>query len=436
MVGKEKLKEVVLSNQEFISNQVKDIVKRENIRLPERLNKVVILYGVRRSGKTFVLFDLFKRYKDTSLYLDFEDDRLSNFQANDFEILKDIFLELKPDLLNKKKRFLLDEIQNIKDWEKFCRRAVEKENIDVFVAGSSSKIMPLEIHTSLRGRAWSIEITTFSFREYLQAKNISVEESFIYGSKKIMIKQHFSDYMRWGGFPEVVLSKDEFEKNKLIKEYLGAMFFKDLVERFNINNIHLLDVLIDKLFSSFSQKFSLTAFYKQYKGKFPFSKDSLFGYYKNLLESMLIFEVRKFAESTYKRLRNPAKIYLADVGLARKVSSEDLGRVLENIVFLELRKKTEEIFYFDEEKECDFVVKEKNKFFPYQVCFELTEKNRERELGGLVLCCKWLEIKEGILLTNDQEEEVKINRIKIRIFPVWKWLIADSSGIRERCKTK
>jgi len=368
---------------------------------------------------------LFKRYKDTSLYIDFEDDRLLDFQANDFEILKDVFLELKPDLLNKKKRFLLDEIQSIKNWEKFCRRVVEKENIDVFVAGSSSKIMPWEIHTSLRGRAWSIEITPFSFREYLQAKNISVEESFIYGSKKIITKRHFSDYMRWGGFPEVVLSKNEFEKNKLIKEYLGAMFFKDLVERFNINNIHLFDTLIDKLFSSFSQRSSLTAFYKQYKGKFPFSKDSLFSYHRNLLESMLIFEVRKFAESTYKRLRNPAKIYLADVGLARKVSSEDLGRVLENIVFLELRRKTEEIFYFDEGKECDFVVKKKNKFFPYQVCFELTEKNEERELGGLVSCCKWLEMKEAILLTNDQEEEIKINRIKIRIFPVWKWLIAD-----------
>ena len=425
MIGKEKLKEIIMSNQEFISNQVKDIVERENIRLPEKLNKVVILYGVRRSGKTFVLFDLFKTYKDISLYIDFEDDRLLNFQLNDFGILKEAFLELKPDLLNKKKKFFLDEIQNIRDWEKFCRRAVEKENIDVFVAGSSSKIMPLEIHTSLRGRAWSIEITTFSFREYLQAKNISVEESFIYGSKKIITKKHFSDYMRWGGFPEVVLSKDEFEKNKLIKEYLGAMFFKDLVERFNINNIHLLDVLIDRLFSSFSQKFSLTAFYKQYKGRFPFSKDSLFSYYKNLLESMLIFEVRKFAESTYKRLRNPAKIYLADVGLARKVSSEDSGRVLENVVFLELRRNAEEIFYFDEEKECDFVAKEKDGFFPYQVCFELTEKNRERELGGLVSCCKWLKIKEGVLLTNDQEEEIKINRIKIRIFPVWKWLIAD-----------
>lgn len=423
MISREKLKEIILSNQEFILTQVKKIVKRENILLPERLNKVVIFYGVRRSGKTFVLFDLFKKYRNESLYIDFEDERLTNFKANDFEILKDVFLELAPLTLNKRKKFFFDEIQNIKGWEKFCRRAVEKENIDIFVAGSSSRIMPLEIHTSLRGRAWSVEITPFSFREYLQAKNILIDENFIYGSKKVIVKKHFSDYMKWGGFPEVVFLKDEFEKNKLIKEYFAAMFFKDLVERFNMNNIHLLDLLIDKLFSSFSQRFSLTAFYRQYKGKFPFSKDSLFSYYKNLLESMLIFETRKFAESTYKRLRNPAKIYVVDGGLARKVASEDLGRVLENVVFLELKRKADEIFYFDEEKECDFVVKEENKLSSYQVCFELTEGNRDRELDGLVLCAKWLGRKEGMLLTNDQEEQIKIEGIKIRVLPVWKWLL-------------
>ena len=150
MTSKEKLKEVILSNQEFIFNRVNDIVKRENVHFPGRLNKVVMLYGVRRSGKSFVLFDLFKRYKDTSLYIDFEDDRLLDFQPDDFEILREAFLELKPDLLNKKKRFLLDEIQNIEGWEKFCRRAVEKENIDVFVAGSSSKICLLYTSPSPR----------------------------------------------------------------------------------------------------------------------------------------------------------------------------------------------------------------------------------------------------------------------------------------------
>jgi len=423
MIGKERLKEIILSNREFILNQIGRIIKRENIILPEKLNKVVILYGVRRSGKTFVLFDLFKKYRNESLYIDFEDERLIDFEPSDFEFLKEAFLELNPHLLNKRKLFLFDEIQNVKGWERFCRRIVETENINVFVTGSSSKIMPLEIHTSLRGRAWSIRTAPFSFREYLSAKDVHIDRDFVYGSKKIFVKSHISEYMKWGGFPEIAFLKEEFERNKVIKEYLSSMFFKDLVERFNMNNIHLLDALIDRLFSSFSQKFSLTAFYKQYKDKFPFSKDTLFGYYKHFLESMLIFEARKFTESTYKRLRNPAKIYVVDSGLARRVGSGDLGRVLENIVFLELERSAEEVFYFEETKECDFVVSQDGKFSLYQVSFELTEENTEREIKGLISACKWLNKKAGMLLTYDQQKEMKKEGVEIRIVPVWKWLL-------------
>lgn len=325
--------------------------------------------------------------------------------------------------MNKKKYFFLDEVQNIKGWEKFCRRAVEKENINVFAAGSSSKIMPLEIHTSLRGRAWSIEISPFSFKEYLCVKNIPLSNEYLYGSKKVIIKTHFSNYMKWGGFPEIVLLESDFEKRKLLDEYMGAMFFRDLVERFNMNNTSLLDTLTDKLFSSFAHKFSLNAFYKQYKDKFSFSKDSLYNYYKNFIKSMLVFEVKIFAESTYKRQRNPAKIYVADPGLARKVTSEDRGKILENIVFLELRKKTKDIFYFTGKGECDFVTKMKNDLFPYQVCFELNEKNKEREIDGLVECCKRLNKTKGLILTNDQKDEIKVENTSIKILPVWKWLL-------------
>ncbi len=422
MIRKEKLKEIIVSNREFILS-IDNIIEREGMLLPEKLNKVVVLYGPRRSGKSFILFDFFKKNSDYSLYIDFEDERLSDFELEDFDLLKEAFIELNLHLLNKKKLFFLDEIQNVTGWEKFCRRAVEKENISVFVAGSSSKVMPKEIHTSLRGRTWSIEVVPFSFKEFLKTKEKVVDDGFIFGSKKVYTKKYFSEYLKWGGFPEVVMARNEFEKKKIIKEYLASMFFRDLVERFRINNIYLLEVLMDKIFSSFSQKFSLTSFYKQYKEKFPFSKDTLFNYYKFLLQSMLVFEVRKFAESSYKRLRNPSKIYLLDVALAKKVTSEDYGRLLENIVFLELRKGADEIFYFEEEQECDFIVKKDEKFFPYQVCFELTERNQKREISGLVSCCKWLKIKEGVILTNDQEEIKEVEGIKINIAPAWKWLL-------------
>lgn len=424
MISKHILKEIFTTNEEFILRHTGDIVAREGVLFSEIVRKVVVFYGARRSGKTFILYDLFKKYRDVSLYLDFEDERLLDFELNDFRVLKDVFLELKPDLAGKRLVFLLDEVQNIDGWERFCRRAVEREDIRVFTSGSSSKMMPAEIQTELRGRAWSIEVLPFSFREYLISKHIDInDKNLVYGPQKALVKKHLSEYMKWGGFPEVSLLKTEFEIKKLLKEYLSAMYFRDLVERYDIKNIPLLDSLTDRLFSSFSMKFSLTAFYKQYKGRFPFSKDLLFRYYRHFLQSMLIFEVKKFSESTYKRMRNPAKVYPVDTGLCRRTTSLDQGRLLENLVFLELKRKGQEVFYFDEKIECDFIARgENDRLSAVQVSFELNEKNREREINGLVKACKWLATNEGIIFTWDDEETFGAEGVDIKVIPVWKWL--------------
>lgn len=422
MVSKSLLKEIILSNEEFILKHVGKIVEREGIHFPEDLNKVVVFFGVRRSGKTFILFNLFKKYKDRALYIDFEDERLQEFEMKDFETLKEAFFELKPHLLGKEPIFLFDEIQNVKGWERFCRRAVEMEGIRIFVSGSSSKMMPLEINTELRGRAWSIKVMPFSFKEFLHVKGIDIKDKrYFYTSEKAIVKKYFWEYMNWGGFPEVSLSTSEFDKRKILKEYMGAMFFRDLVERYKIRNISLLDILGNKLFSSFSSKFSLNSFYNQYKDKIPFSKDLLFKYYKYFLQSMLVFEVRKFTESSYKRMRNPAKIYLVDTGLAKRVSSFDLGRLLENIVFLEFEREGCEFFYFEGKGECDFLLKCDNKLNPVQVCFELTDKNREREINGILEVARLINAKEGKIITFDKEEEIAIGNVSIKIVPAWKW---------------
>lgn len=424
MKSKAVLKDIIVSNDQFIKQQVKDIVVRKGIALPEALKKAVVFYGVRRSGKTFILFDLFKKYLDCALYVDFEDERLTEFDVGDFERLREAFLELKPELIGKELAFFLDEVQNIEGWERFCRRAVERENIRIFVTGSSSKMMPQEIHTELRGRAWGIEVLPFSFREYLDGKGIALQERDAYGPRKAIIKKHFYEYMRWGGFPEVSYLGSDLERMKLLREYIGAMFFRDLVERYNITNITLLDALTDRLFSSFSLKFSPSSFYKQYKDKFPFSKDLLFRYYKYFLQSMLVFEVRMLSESTYKRMRNPAKLYLVDTGLCKRVSSADAGRLLENVVYLELRRRGYEVYYFEAKRECDFVIKGENEgLMPFQVCYELTGENRKREIEGLVEACRRVGKNEGTLLTYDEEEEFDSDGIKIRVLPVWKWLV-------------
>ncbi len=426
MITKSILKEIIVINEEFIDRNITSIVPRVYIPPPESLNKVVIFYGVRRSGKTFILYDFFKRYRDRSLYIDFEDERLAGFQLKDFELLRSSFLELKPELIGKETVFLLDEIQHVPGWEKFCRRAIERENVKVFLSGSASKMMPFEIHTALRGRAWSMEVLPFSFKEYLGARGMDVhDQGLFYGTRSLAVKNHFLEYLRWGGFPEVSLVESEFAKIKLLREYFSAMYFRDLIERYSIKNIPLLDSLTDKLFSSFSTKLSLNSFYRQYKDKFPFSKDMLFKYYKDILQSMLVFEVRKYAESTYKRMRNPAKIYAVDTGLCRRVSSNDTGRLLENAVFLELKRRGLEIFYYEGGRECDFVTRSpNNQWMAMQVSFELNEENAEREMGGLVEACEILGIKEGVVITNDEERELKADGIKVYINPAWKWMIS------------
>jgi len=424
MISKNLIKEIILFNRAFILESVSGIVPRAAAEVVAP-GKTVIMHGIRRSGKTFILYDIFRRNRDAALYLDFEDDRLAGFTAADFLTVQDAFLELRPETAGRLV-YLFDEIQHIEGWERFCRRVTERENAAVYVTGSSSKLMPLEVDTAIRGRAWSVAVFPFSFPEFLQLRMGCLDgNEILYGTGKIETKRLFAEYAKWGGFPETALAADPLDKTKLLKEYLRAMFFRDLVERYDMTNIALFDALADKLFSSFSTRLSLTAFYRQYKDLFPFSKDLLFQYFHNFEESKLIFAVRKFSESSYKRSRNPVKIYPADTGLCRRVASEDAGRILENIVFIELARRGREVYYFEEKQECDFVVKdgEGAGFAAFQVCRELTDENRYRETGGLIAACRRLNVTEGTILTDDQEWEEEAEGIKISVRPVWRWLI-------------
>ncbi|HCU24278.1 MAG TPA: hypothetical protein DF383_04595 [Deltaproteobacteria bacterium] len=363
---------------------------------------------------------------ERSLYIDFEDERLREITLDDLDVLKSAFFELNPHLVGKECFFFLDEIQNVSGWEKFARRLIERSPIQVVVTGSSSRMMPSEIHTALRGRAWSRELLPLSFREFLQIKGYAVADpAFGYGEQKALVKRECLDFIQWGGFPEVALLGSKEEKSKVLKDYLEAMFFRDLAERYRVTNIPLLDALLDTLFSSAAQKFSLTSFYKKNKADFPFSKDSLFDYYKYFLRSLLVYEVRLFSPSAYKRTRNPAKIYLVDTGLAKRVTSEDSGRLLENAVFLELRRRGFELAYDGDEGECDFVAKSpEGKLSCYQVTRELQGNQREREIQGLLKVCQKLKLREGWIISSEEEEDFSVAGIDIHVVPFWRWAVS------------
>jgi len=422
-INKNLLKQIIAENREFIKNIPGTFVERFSFILPKSVKKVVILYGVRRSGKTYLLYRLMKENPDHSLYIDFEDERLDGFSQDDFEILREAFYELYPKLISQKVYFLFDEIQEVKGWEKFCRRLAEKTLAEVFAAGSSSKIHPGNISTTLRGRAWSIELFPFSYKEFLAYKGIKADEVLLASKERFRLVDFFNEYLEWGGFPEVVAAQSDFEKQKIVKEYLDAIFFKDLVERYDISNITLINSLKNKIFSTFSTRFSLSSFYNKTKGKFPFSSDLLYRYYQHLLESRTVFEVRKYSDSEYKRIRNPAKVYIIDPALALKVAHDDFARVLENTVFLELIRRGFQIHYFANSSECDFIAVKDNEQRAIQVTYRLEEGNREREFNGIISAISHIRESNGYILTYNEEDEFIIEGKTIKAIPVWKWLL-------------
>ncbi len=425
-INKDVLKRVIVENREFINKISSALVDREMIQLPESVKKVVVLYGVRRSGKTHLLYQLLRKNSKNSMYIDFEDERLHGFSVDDFETLRESFYELFPQLIDEKVFFLLDEVQVVDGWEKFCRRVIEKSPAEVVVAGSSSRIYPENISTQLRGRAWSIEVFPFSFKELVTLRGLETDDITISSKERFKMISFFEDYLKWGGFPEVVTAKNDFEKQKISEEYLDAIFFKDLVERYEISNLLLLKSLRNKIFSSFSTRFTLSSFHKKLKGSFPFSMDLLTRYYQHLLDSKTVFEIRKYSDSEYKRTRNPAKVYIIDQALANKVAHDDSARILENIIFIELLRRNYRVHYLDQDGECDFVAVKNDKREAIQVTYRMEEGNTAREIGGLVKAAAHLHLKQGVILTFDEEDELFENGIKIKVLPAWKWLLKDT----------
>jgi len=423
-MNKEILKEIIISNKEFI-NSIPDIVERNIMKFDNNLKKVIILYGARRTGKSYILYNILNKNFDRCLYVDFEDERLTDFKTEDFQILYESFFELYIELIDEKEKvyFLFDEIQNVAGWEKFVRRISEKEFINVVITGSSSKLMPLEINTALRGRALSIPVYPLSFNEYLKIKKSEAFNKKIYGKNKILIKNHFEKYLKYGAFPEIAVMENEYMIKKVLKEYMDAMYFKDLVEHFKISNIALLDTLREILFSSYGLKCSLTSIYNKYKNSISFSKDTLYLYYKYFIESMLIYEVPYLSESYIKRKNQPKKMYILDNGLNKKILSENYGRLLENLIFIQLLRLEYEVYFLSNGFECDFVFKTNNKWNVIQVCRNINDSNKSREYSGILKACKFFKINEALIITEEQEYDEGFEKIKIKVMPAYKWLL-------------
>ena len=323
--------QIILEQKKIFDRDI-DIIPRE---IPESIvnsPKIIVITGVRRSGKSTLLRQISKNYTQFN-YINFEDERLIDFTYRDFNTLLEVFLGLHPE----SKTFFFDEIQEIKGWEKFVRRLFT-EGYKLYVTGSNATLLSSEIATSITGRNLKIELYPFSFKEYISYYNTSIKK--IYTTKeKATISKQFTDYIKFGGFPEILQSKDFEELNQIYQDII----IKDLLVRRKIRDSKDFRELSLFLLSNISKKIS----YNNLKELLEFSNTSKVKNYVDFLcEAYIFFTVNKYDTSLKKQMVNKKKVYAIDNGIINAVAfqfSENKGRLLENAVFLELKRRYKDI---------------------------------------------------------------------------------------------
>lgn len=412
---KYQIKEIILEQKETFEKNLK-IVSRAISKNAITSPKITVITGIRRCGKSTLLRQISKKYSSYN-YINFEDERLLKFTHEDFNTLLEVFLELEPTA----KTFFFDEIQNINGWEKFCRRLFT-ENYKLFVTGSNANLLSSEIASSLTGRNIQIELFPFNFKEFLEFHNFEIKD--IYTTKeRAQISKYLETYLSFGGFPEIVESKDYEELNQIYQDII----IKDLLVRLQIRDNKDFRELALYLLSNVSKKIS----YNNLKNLLEFSNTSkVKNYIEALLEAFLFFTANKYDPSIKKQIRNEKKIYCIDQGIinatAFKFSNDD-GRILENTVFIELKRRKKELYYEEDKSECDFLIKTGlNIHQAIQVCTSLgDEKTKKREIKGLLDALNKYNLNEGLIITKSHEETLGIDKKKIIIKPLWKFLLLD-----------
>jgi len=422
MISKETLKDILLDQKEYILSEIKYVDR--DINLDEYINNnlVTIICGVRRCGKSTLLrIFLNKIIKNnqniTYLYCDFSDERLNKFELDDFQKIFEIFLEKYKD---GKKYFFFDEIQSINGWEKFANRMYEKENAKLFITGSNKSLLRSDTSTVLTGRQRLLELYPFSFREFLKIKPNNFNILNLTTKERMKLSNYFEEYFQITGFPYPL----EINDKRTLQEYFNNILYKDIISKNKIKQVQEIKDIVLFLANNIGQTIS-------YGNLCDFSgiksKSTIKKYINYLKEAYLVFTISKYDKSIRKQIQNPKKIYFVDVGFARIIgtpSSENKGWYLENIIYLELLRRKKEIYYNKNGNECDFLIKNGIVISEaIQATYEINNKTKDREVQGLISALKKYNLKEGTIITRDQEETSTIDGYKIKIVPIYKWLL-------------
>lgn len=412
------LKMIIYDQHEIIRNF--QIVNRE---YEFDINANYVLIGLRRAGKSTLLYkivqDLIANGTDWDqiIYINFEDERLSEFSVNDFNDI----LSVQAEMSDKKGWFFLDEIQNIDGWEKFARRLSDSKE-RVFITGSNAKMLSAEIENRLGGRYLTKYVTPYNFREYLTAKKIDFSNKAILATKERgKIKREMETYFYFGGFPENL----EY-KNK--REYVSSIYQKillgDIAARHGIRNNTGLRLLIKKIAESVKDEVSYSKLHNILKTiGVSISKDIVIDYVGYAQQSFLIFAVRNYFSKFVDKETTP-KYYFNDNGLLNLFLNKEEARLLENLVAINLWNKYKDNVYYlkGQNLDADFFVEKTGAVI--QVAYSAKNISNNRETKTLVEAAKTLkEAKKFIIITYEEENELTVDGVKIEIIPIWKWLI-------------
>jgi predicted AAA+ superfamily ATPase len=414
-----------------------------DIEVPWLKGKIDTIVGMRRSGKTWLLFQLISDLiskgmpKESLLYMNFEDDRVQPMTGDDLKQLVEIYFRRYPQNRERVCSLLFDEIQAVPGWERFIRRLLDTENVHICLTGSSAKFLSREIATTLRGRSISTEVFPFSFMEALRHAQIEYTVSHQPGARhRSLLENRFRAYLLEGGFPEVQ-GLEARHRVRILQEYLDVVILRDLIERYGITNVVPIRYLIRHLLNAPATSFSVNKFYNDLKSQgIPCGKNTLHEYLEFLADAYLVFPITVHTRSARARMVNPRKVYAIDTGLAQayiRSVQPDWGHLLENFVFLELRRRGGLLEYYrtSSGREVDFFVTTlEGHTSLVQVALDITGvETRKREVGSLSEAMEECGLREALLITLDQQDKLKTHEGCINVLPAWLWALKGVDAI-------
>jgi len=411
---KEVFKKIIVERQEWLK-KIK-LIKRE-ITIENEANYAFT--GLRRAGKSYYLYQIIqekfsKENYERLLLINFEDERLLEVTHHDMQHILDAYYEL----FESEPIIFLDEIQNVPHWQKFVRRLAD-EGRRIYVTGSNAEMLSHEIATTLGGRFINKEILPLSFHEYLSFKDIQVTSKTKYSSERYKIIKEYGEYLHFGGFPELIQMKD---KREFLSSVYQKLFYGDLIARYKVSNVVTLKLMVKKLAESVNNETSVNRIKNLIKSTgVSIGSNTLFDYLNYLESSYLIASISNF-HSKFTEKETNKKYYFLDTGILGLFLTDQATKLLENQIYIELRRRGERPFFLKRKTEVDFYIHEKGMLI--QVSYSINNpETAEREVKGLRTAMKEFGITNSWIITYDETKEIEVEEGLIKVVSAWQWLL-------------